>query len=244
MFHMSPRLRSAALILLAFTAFSFIAAKKKPRILVFSKTKGYHHASITVGAPAIYKLGQENGFDVDTTSDAAVFTHKGLKPYAAVVFLSTTGDVLNNEQQEAFQRYIHSGHGYMGIHAATDTEYDWPWYNQLVGAQFKSHPKQQEAVLNITDPSDASTSHLPNPWKRKDEWYNFKNLQNGLHVLISIDEKSYSGGENGDVHPMAWKHEFDGGRAFYTELGHTDESYTDPLYLKHILEGIRYAMNK
>ncbi|MBV9989432.1 MAG: ThuA domain-containing protein [Chitinophagaceae bacterium] len=231
-------------IMLGICCLAFVSMKKKPRILVFSKTKGYHHASITVGAPAIYKLGQENGFDVDTTSDAAVFTKKGLKPYSAVVFLSTTGDVLNNEQQEAFEKFIRAGNGFVGIHAATDTEYDWPWYNQLVGAQFKSHPAQQEAVLNITDDMDPSTHHLPNPWKRKDEWYNFKNLQNGLHVLISIDEKSYKGGENGDVHPMAWKHDFDGGRAYYTELGHTDESYSDPLYMKHLLEAIRYAMNK
>jgi type 1 glutamine amidotransferase len=241
---MHRHFRLLAAVIAGICCLSLISVKKNPRILVFCKTKGYHHASITAAAPAIYKLGQENGFDVDTTSDAAVFTKNGLKPYAAVVFLSTTGDVLDNEQQEVFEKYIRSGKGFVGIHAATDTEYDWPWYNQLVGAQFKSHPKQQEAVLNITDDKDASTSHLPNPWKRKDEWYNFKNLQTGLHVLISIDEKSYTGGENGDVHPMAWKHEFDGGRAYYTELGHTDESFTDPLYMKHLLEAIRYAMNK
>jgi type 1 glutamine amidotransferase len=233
-----------AACLLGCMLFSFTTAKKQKRVLVFSRTKGYHHASIPVGIAAVQKLGIENNFIVDTTTDASYFTKKHLRKYAAVVFMSTTGDVLNDEQQEAFRKFIHSGKGFVGVHAATDTEYDWPWYNQLVGAYFKSHPKQQEAMLNITDPNDPSTAHLPAKWKRFDEWYNFKSIQNGLHVLITIDEKSYTGGENGDVHPMAWYQEFDGGRAFYTELGHTDESYADPLFLKHLLGGIQYAINK
>ena len=237
-------IRFACMVCVVLAIVSFTTSKKSPRVLVFSLTKGFHHASIPAGIAAVQKLGAENNFIVDTTTDASYFTRKHLKKYAAVVFLNTTGDVLNDEQQIAFQKYIHSGKGFVGVHAATDTEYNWPWYNQLVGAYFKSHPKQQEAVLNITDAADASTSHLPAKWKRFDEWYNFKSLQNGLHVLITIDEKSYTGGENGDVHPMAWHHEFDGGRAFYTALGHTDESYADPLYLKHLLAGIQYAMTR
>ena len=232
------------IVLVAFCSFSFVAVKKTPRVLVFSKTKGFHHASIPAGIAAIQKLGAENNFEVDTTTDASLFTKKNLKKYAAVIFMSTTGDVLNDEQQAVFEKYIQSGKGFMGIHAATDTEYGWPWYNQLVGAYFKSHPKQQEAVLNIVDGTHISTKHLPVNWKRFDEWYNFKSMQNGLHVLITIDEKSYTGGENGDTHPMAWYHDFDGGRAFYTEMGHTDESYKDPMYLQHILGGIQYAITK
>jgi type 1 glutamine amidotransferase len=223
--------------------FSFAVEKKMKRVLVYSKTRGFHHASIPVGVAAIQKLGAENKFAVDTTTDSTFFTKKTLKKYAAVIFMSTTGNVLNDEQQAAFQKYIQGGGGYVGIHAATDTEYDWPWYNQLVGAYFKSHPKQQKATINVVDPTHISTQHLPAKWERFDEWYNFKSLQNGLHVLLTIDEKSYTGGENGDVHPMAWYHDFDGGRAFYTELGHTDESFLDPLYLQHLLGGIRYAMN-
>ncbi len=241
---MNRILRFACLAIVCLVVVSFSNVKKKPRVLVFAKTKGFHHASITVGEPAIYKLGQENGFDVDTTSDASVFTKKNLKKYAAVIFLSTTGDVLDSVQQEVFKKFIQSGKGYVGIHAAADTEYNWPWYNQLAGAYFKSHPKQQEAVINIADATHASTSHLPNPWKRKDEWYNYKSIQNGLHVVLTLDEKSYTGGENGDLHPIAWYRDFDGGRAFYTGLGHTDESYVDPLFLKHLLAGIQYAMNK
>jgi type 1 glutamine amidotransferase len=224
--------------------FAFTAEKKSKRILVYSKTRGFHHASIPAGIAAIQKLGAENNFAVDTTTDSTYFTKKTLKKYAAVVFLSTTGNVLNDEQQVAFQKYIKSGGGFVGIHAATDTEYDWPWYNQLVGAYFKSHPKPQEAVLNVVDPTHISTQHLPAKWKRTDEWYNFKSIQNGLHVVLTIDEKSYTGGENGDTHPMAWYHEFDGGRAFYTELGHMDAAFIEPLYLQHLLGGIQYAMNK
>src|SRR6478735_8292842 len=218
--------------------FAFTAEKKSKRILVYSKTRGFHHASIPAGIAAIQKLGTENNFAVDTTTDSTYFTKKTLKKYNAVVFLSTTGNVLNDEQQAAFQKYIQSGGGFVGVHAATDTEYDRPWYNQLVGAYFKSHPKPQEAVLNVVDASHISTQHLPAQWKRTDEWYNFKSIQNGLHVLITIDEKSYTGGQNGDTHPMAWYHDFDGGRAFYTELGHMDEAYVEPMYLQHLLGGI------
>jgi len=210
-------------------------------VLIFSKTAGYHHASIAAGIPAIIKLGHENGFSVDTTTNAALFTESNLKKYDAVIFLSTTGDVLNDEQQEAFKKYIESGKGFVGVHAATDTEYDWPWYGDLVGAYFKSHPKQQQATFHVVDRSFIATKHLPETWSRFDELYNFKYIAKGLHILITIDEKSYTGGENGENHPMSWYHNYDGGRAFYTELGHTDESYTDPLYLKHLLGGIKYA---
>lgn len=241
---MNKILASLCIACFALLSFSFISVKKTPKILVYSKTRGFHHASIPAGLAAIQKLGLENNFEVDTTTDSSYFVPKTLKKYAAVVFLSTTGNILNDEQQTAFEKYIQGGGGFVGVHAATDTEYDWPWYNKLVGAYFKSHPKQQEAVLNITDNAHISTKHLPATWKRFDEWYNFKSLQPGLHVLITIDEKSYQGGANGDFHPMAWYHDFDGGRAFYTEFGHTDESYSDPMFLQHLLGGIQYAMTK
>jgi type 1 glutamine amidotransferase len=233
---------SLLLVIVSLTA--FVSTKKTTRILVFSRTLGFHHASIPTGIAAVQKIGQDNNMLVDTTTDASFFNEKQLKKYAAVVFLSTTGNVLNDEQQLVFEQYIKNGGGFVGIHAATDTEYDWAWYNQLVGAYFKSHPKQQEAVLHVIDPSHISTMHLPKEWKRFDEWYNFKSIQPNLHVLITIDEKSYTGGENGDYHPMAWWHDFDGGRAFYTEFGHTDESYSDPLFIQHVTGGIAYAVNK
>jgi glucose/arabinose dehydrogenase/type 1 glutamine amidotransferase/cytochrome c551/c552 len=213
------------------------------RVLVFSKTAAFRHSSIEVAKLALLKIGSENNIKVDTTESTAEFTEEGLKKYNAVVFLSTTGDVLNNYEQAAFERYIQAGGGYVGIHAATDCEYTWPWYGKLSGAYFKSHPSQQKAKLIINDNTHPSTAHLPAIWERFDEWYNFKTAPGSeVKVLISIDEKSYEGGSNGISHPMAWYHDYDGGRAFYTELGHTDESYSDPLYLKHLLGGIKYAI--
>lgn len=218
-----------------------------PKILVFSKTAGYHHNSISKGIQAIQKLGTENNFDVDTTTDAALFNEDSLAKYAAIVFLNTTDttDVLLNHYQEAaFERYIQAGGGFVGVHAAADAEYHWGWYGRLVGGYFNSHPAQQEAILNVVDNTHPSSKHLSKQWKRKDEWYNFKNLSKDVKVLITIDENSYEGGTNGANHPMSWYHDFDGGRAFYTGLGHTDESYSEPAFLQHLLGGIQYAMGE
>jgi len=216
--------------------------KNGTRVLVFSKTAGYRHSSIANGKAAIEKLGKENGFEVDITEDSSVFTENNLKKYAAVIFLNTTGNILDYQQEAAFERYIQAGGGFVGIHSATDTEYDWIWYARLVGGNFSSHPKQQPAKIIVVDTTHPSTKHLPVIWERFDEWYNFKNLNKNVNVLLKIDEKSYEGGKMGDDHPMAWYHEYDGGRAFYTELGHTEESYTESNYLKHILGGIQYAI--
>jgi type 1 glutamine amidotransferase len=234
-----------AMIFLSCTLLAFAACSKssqKPKVLVFSKTAGYYHESIPDGIAAINKLGKENNFDVDVTTDSAVFTLDNLKKYAAVIFLSTTGNVLSPEGQTAFEQYIRSGGGYVGIHSATDTEYDWPWYGKLAGGYFLDHPEQQEAVLRVTDVEHISTRHLPKEWKRRDEWYNFKNLNKDVKVILTIDEKSYKGGKNGDLHPMAWFQEYEGGRAFYTALGHTKESYSEENFLKHLLGGILYAI--
>jgi len=221
------------------------AANKK--VLVFCKTAGFHHTSIPAGIKAIQELGNQHNFSVDTTTNAELFTAANLKQYATVIFLSTTGDALNAEQQKAFESYIKGGGGFVGIHAATDTEYDWPWYGNLVGAWFKSHPAQQTATLDVVDRNTIATKHLPQHWERKDEWYNFKWMTaEKIIILIKIDEKSYAPGDGamGDNHPMSWYHDYDGGRSFYTELGHTDESWSDPLYLQHVLGGIEYAMGK
>ena len=221
-----------------------LSVTARQKVLVFSKTAGYHHKSIAAGVPAIIKLGQENNFDVDTTTDAEKFTYQNLKQYAAVIFLSTTGNVLNDAQQADFEKYIRAGGGFVGVHSATDTEYDWPWYGNLVGAYLKNHPAPQNAAFDVVDRNFIATKHLPAVWTRFDELYNFKWMAPNLHVVITIDEKSYTGGNMGENHPMSWYHEYDGGRAFYTELGHTDEAYADPLYLKHLLGGIVYAMGR
>ncbi|HUH19430.1 ThuA domain-containing protein [Albibacterium sp.] len=216
------------------------------KILVFSKTVTFRHSSaISAGQTVIQQLGKENNFEVEVTEDSQVFNSENLKQFDAVVFLCTTGDVLNDEQQEAFENYIQSGGGFVGIHSATDTEYDWPWYGELIGAYFKNHPRgQQDVLLNIIDANNISTSHLPQQWKKTDEIYNFKWIGQGLDVLITVDENSYEGGQNGEFHPISWFHAFDGGRSFYTALGHDEKSITDPLLVKHILGGIKYAMGR
>jgi type 1 glutamine amidotransferase len=238
-------MRSAYQLLLALLiACCFNTAWSKPKVLIFSKTAGFHHKSIAPGIIAIQLLGQQNGFGTDTTTDGTKFTYANLKKYAAVIFLNTTGDVLNEEQQLEFKKYIRSGKGYIGVHAATDTEFDWPWYGQLSGAYFSNHPKVQQAVLKVVQPADQFTKHLPAQWTKTDEWYNFKWISDKLHVVLTVDETSYTGGKNGNSHPISWYQKFDGGRAFTTALGHTDESYTDPLFLQHLLAGIKYAIGK
>ncbi|WP_273567293.1 ThuA domain-containing protein [Maribacter halichondriae] len=216
----------------------------KPKVLVFSKTMGFKHASIPAGIAAIQKLGAENGFEVDTTKNAEKFNEDNLKQYSTIVFLSTTGNIFDAKQEAAFERYIQSGGGYVGIHAAADTEYDWGWYNKLAGAQFLSHPSgTPEADFIVKDNSHISTKMFTDSiWHRKDELYNYKRINPGVNVLMTLDESSYEGGENGDFHPIAWHHNFDGGRAFYTGGGHTDESFSEDLFLKHLLGGIQYAI--
>lgn len=232
------------LLSLLFFSCEFKNTGIKPKILVFAKTSGYRHSAIEVGKSAILKLGIENGFTVDTTENPGIFTEDSLKKYAAVVFLNTTGDVLNYKQEAAFERFIQAGGGYVGIHSATDTEYDWKWYAKLVGGNFISHPKIQAAKINVVNKESPATKHLPDTWDRIDEWYNFKNLNKEVTVLLKIDETSYEGGKNGEDHPMAWYHNYDGGRSFYTALGHTEESYADSNFLKHILGGIQYSIGE
>ena len=218
---------------------------QKPRVLIYSKTNGYFHTSIPLGIQTISRLGKENGFDVDNTTDSLLFNKENLKKYAAVIFLNTTLKVLGPNEETAFKQYIENGGGYVGIHSAADTEYDWPWYGQLVGAYFKNHPEQQQdAKLLIVNKNHPSTAGMPDSIVLKEEWYNYKSFQPDLTVLIKIDESSYKGGENGASHPMAWYHAFDGGRAFYTELGHRDDIWTNPVYQKHLLGGIEWAMGK
>ena len=218
------------------------AAEISRRVLVFSKTAGFRHDSIPDGIAALRRLGAEQGFAVDATEDASVFDDARLAPYAAVVFLLTTGDVLDDGQQAAFQRYIEKGRGFVGVHSAADTEYDWAWYGGLIGAYFQSHPAIQPGTIRIADPVHASTRGLPAVWNRTDEWYNFRaNPRDRVHVLAVLDETTYSGGTMGSDHPIAWCQFYDGGRAWYTALGHTSESYSEPLFLGHLLGGIQFA---
>lgn len=211
-------------------------------VLVFSKTAAYRHDSIPAGIAAIQALGEQNNFRVDASEDAAIFNDERLARYRVVVFLSTSGDIFNPGEQAAFERFVQRGGGFIGIHAASDTEYDWPWYGGLVGTYFRRHPVIQSATLKVVDPSHRSTRHLPINWPRIDEWYDFRHdLDRDITVLIRIDETTYRGGRMGADHPISWYHSYDGGRAWYTALGHTAESYREPLFVEHLLGGISWA---
>lgn len=217
------------------------------QILVFTKTMGYRHKSIEKGVETLKNLGKENNFSVTQTEDSLQFNEANLKKYDLVLFLSTTMDVLGTDQEQAFKNYINSGGNYMGIHAASDTEYGWPWYGKLVGAYFTSHPNDpnvREAKMNVVNREHLSTAHLNDIWVRNDEWYNYKNINPDMEVLIYLDETSYEGGTNGDNHPIAWYQEFDGGRVFYTGGGHTEESYDEPDFQKHLVGGINYCLGR
>ncbi|MBC2865373.1 ThuA domain-containing protein [Streptomyces mexicanus] len=237
---------AVALPLAAAGATTAHAAEPAFRVLVFSKTTGFRHDSIPDGVAAIQKLGQEHGFAVDATEDATRFNDADLAKYRTVVFVSTTGDPLDQQsEKDAFQRYIEHGGGYVGIHAAADSGYTWAWYGGLVGAYFNDHPSIQQATVNVVGQGTAATRGLPNRWIRTDEWYNYRsNPRSDVRVLATLDERTYNpvgynGGSMGEDHPIAWCHPYDGGRSFYTGMGHTKESYSDPLFLSHILGGIR-----
>lgn len=212
-------------------------------ILVFTKTEGYRHQSIPEGVKAMEEIASDNNITTLHTEDAAYFQSDSLAQFNVVLFLNTTGDILNDQQQVAFRQSIQNGGGFVGIHAASDTEYEWPWYGKMVGAYFESHPEIQKATITVVDSTHPSTEFLPDEWVRTDEWYNFRNINPEINVLLNLEESTYEGGENGEDHPIAWYHEYNGGRVFYTAGGHTSESYTDSLFRRHIKGGIDYVLD-
>ena len=223
------------------------AGSTEVSILVFSRTLGYRHDSIPDGIAAITTLGRDHEWNVQATEDPSFFDAATLQAFAVVVFLSTTGDVLGPDQQTAFEQFIGRGGGFVGIHSASDTEYDWPFYGGLVGAYFREHPAIQEAVIHVEDSDHPSTAALPLEWRRTDEWYAFQsNPRPNVNVLLTLDETTYDPGTAtmGSDHPIAWFHSYEGGRAFYTALGHTRESYSEPSFLAHIAGGIDWAAGR
>lgn len=216
----------------------------KTKLLIFTKTEGFRHASIAEGVAALKQLASENRWEITHTEATTVFTSDSLDSYQAVIFLNTTGDILNQEQQDAFEEFIENGGGFVGIHSATDTEYDWPWYGNLVGAYFESHPQVQEARIEVTDSDHPSTRMLPAEWMRTDEWYNFRDISPEINVLMLLDESTYEGGNNGDYHPIAWYRELEEARMFYTAGGHTAESFSEDLFLEHLEGGISFVLGE
>lgn len=227
---------------------AFPAAAQAFRVLVFTKTTGFRHDSIPDGVALIQSLGAAHGFGVDVSENAGLFTPQSLSAYRAVIFLNTTGEVLNASQQAAFESYVRGGGGWVGIHSAADTEYDWPFYGELLGkgAWFLSHPQIQAATLRVEDRDHPSTRHYPATFSFTDEWYNFRADPRGaVNVLLALDETSYSPGSGamGD-HPIAWCHPLGLGRAWYTSLGHRSETYGDASFAQHLLGGILWAAGR
>ena len=217
---------------------------ESPRVLLFSETRDFRHDSTETAITALEELAASAGMQTDRAADSnGLFTDTNLANYDAVVWVLTSGDVLDDNEQAAFERYIREGGGYAGIHAASFTEFEWPWYGRLVGAYFNSHPEIQIATQDVEDRSHSSTAHLGARWTRTDEWYNYRtNPRSMVNVLLSLDESSYTGGTMGEDHPSAWYHDFDGGRSWYTGGGHTEASYSEPDFRAHLLGGLRYAV--
>ena len=218
------------------------AATQRPpsyRVLVYTRTTDYRHPSIGAGVQAIERLGSEHGFAVDTTADPTVFATAKLSRYATVVFLSTTGNpVPANSERAAFERYIEDGGGFVGIHAASDAGWSWPWYGQLIGAQFKRHPNVQLGLVHIEDHHNPATSGLADRY-RLDEWYDFRSNPRGtVHVLADVVATSIVGSSMGEDHPITWCQDYDGGRSFYTAMGHAKQSYDEPFFQHLLLGGI------
>lgn len=217
----------------------------RPRVLAYTRAVGFRHDSIEAGVGALRKLADQRGFDLEATEDLASFRTPCLDRFDTVVFLNTNGSVLDERGRDALRAFVERGRGFVGVHGATATETDWPWYVALVGATFKSHPDVQPALVRVEDREHPATDHLPISWRRTDEWYGFhENPRERVRVLLTLDETSYAPGEGGmgGDHPIAWCHDYDGGRAFYTALGHTRETFEDPLFLDHLAGGLKWAL--
>src|SRR3954466_6328811 len=220
---------AAAALVAVGTAPTAMAADEPYDVLVFSKTAAFRHDAIPIGIQTIRDLGAANGFTVTATEDSTQFTAANLARYEAVVFLNTTGDVLDAGQQSAFESYIRGGGGYVGVHSAADTEYDWPFYGDLVGAWFAQHPAIQQATVRVENRAHAATSGLAPALARTDEWYDYRtNPRSTARVLSTVDESTYSGGRMGADHPHTWCKTLSSGRSFYTGSGHTQASYAEP----------------
>ncbi|WP_026932826.1 ThuA domain-containing protein [Christiangramia echinicola] len=231
------------ILVLSFSLLLSSSLTSQENILIFCETDGFVHNSIDAGTQALQQLGREDGFSTTVSRDSRFLVENELNQFDLIIFFQTTGDVLNSEEQMEFQNYMDNGGNFFGIHSAADTEYNWSWYGDLVGAYFDGHPEIQQAEIVVKMPDHITVGHLPRKWERTDEWYNYKDINKGLNVLLTLNEDSYKGGENGDFHPIAWYQNYmAGGKSVYTGLGHTIESYSEPDFLEHLSRCIKFAM--
>jgi type 1 glutamine amidotransferase len=243
-------IKTILILCVSFPSFSIVA--QQFNVLLFTKTTGWHHKSIPAAVTNIRALAKEHHFNIVWHEEASYFNDEFLAKFDAVIFMMTTGDVLNKEQQSAFTRFIQSGKGFVGVHSASDTEDKWPWYQKLVGRTFKIHPPVQTAKLQVVNKSFPSMNQITNNILWTDEWYDFgpENTKS-LNYLLTVDESSYNtksdwgnnqkGNGMGVFHPISWYQEFDGGRSFYTALGHLDAVHQNPIFKHHLYGGIYWA---
>lgn len=247
-----PALVVTLMVLLTTINHSVAQDKKQFSALLVTKTAGWHHESINEGVAAIKALATRNFFDVQWHQDGVAITDKYLENFQVIIFLNTTGDIFKEEEQKAIEHFIQSGKGYVGIHSASDTEYGWPWYTELVGRMFHIHPVIQTAKLRFTGNTFAGLNGFTDGQWWTDEWYEFQpETISGLNYILAVDESTYNpktvwgegkkGDGMGSFHPVAWFHEYDGGRSFYTALGHMPVVYSEPAFLNHIYAGILWA---
>ena len=227
------------------------AAAAQRRVLLFSHSTGYRHTSIEPGIAAIQGLGAREKMTIVPSADPAVFTPEGLRGFDAIVFLSTSTDPKKPESEwfqgarrDALQAFVRRGGGVVGIHAASDSHYHWPWYGKLIGGHFAKHPPgTPEGTLKVVDRKHAATRGVAPTMRRVDEWYYFEDYNPEAHLLVTLDPSSI-GEKDVNPNPVSWAHEFEGGRVFYTAMGHTNESYSDPNFLNHLAGGLRWVMKK
>ncbi|MBS1512157.1 MAG: ThuA domain-containing protein [Bacteroidetes bacterium] len=240
------------LVILALNVSTAITAQQKQfKALLVTTTRGWHHESLHYGVVALKEMGVKNYFDVVLWENPNGFTDDYVKQFQVIIFLNTTGDIFDSAQQKVMERFIQSGKGYVGIHSASDTEYDWDWYTKLVGRMFYIHPVIQTAKVNILDDKFPGLQGFANNKLWTDEWYEFGPEKiSGLNYILSVDESSYNpkadwgakkGEGMGKFHPISWYHNYDGGRAFYTALGHLPTNFSDPVFLNHLYAGIYWA---
>jgi len=230
------------------------AAKDKARVLVYSGSTGYRHASIPAADAAIKALAEKAGYVVDVTEDPEVFTAENLGKYRALVLVSNSTDPKKPESEwfvgpklDALQGFLKAGKGVIGLHAAADSHYHTGWYGQMIGGYFERHPKgTPKGVVTVVDARHPATAKLPKTLERNDEWYYYKDFDPTVRVLVTIDPKSIGESGEADVNPnpLVWCHEFGGGRVLYSALGHTDESWSEP-YMTHLMTGaLAWAVGK
>ena len=236
---------------LAVSALAFVPAgdaRAADRVLLFTRAEGYRHESIATGTAMLRRYAPGQSVRLSVTADPRRFTDRGLRAYDAVIFLSATGDVLDPPQEAALERYIRAGGGWLGIHAAADSEYEWPFYQDaLLGTRFIGHPRAQRATIRVETRRHPATRHLPQRWTRFDEWYSFRPSPRtrGVRVLLSLDESTYDPERlrMGD-HPLAWTRTAGRGRVFYTALGHTVDSYREAAFRRHVLGALRWVLRR